>query len=187
MYSKSIAVLKSKFFSKKYIFSLLSLCVLTGCFSSSRVMIPESLPPDAYARDSDSSINNENTPVVTPDRIPPPIKESPTEKKSFLDHRLKKTESTLSQNKVKNRQNSNYTFRVKAADALWVWVQDKNGNEVAWEKMTKGSEFSIFHSPPLTLTCSKPNAVVIYDQKGKKVSYPSSANPSTRISIIRLN
>ena len=85
MYSKSIAVLKSKFFSKKYIFSLLSLCVLTGCFSSSRVMIPESLPPDAYARDSDSSINNENTPVVTPDRIPPPIKESPTEKKSFLD------------------------------------------------------------------------------------------------------
>ena len=69
-------------------------------------MIPESLPPDAYARDSDSSINNKPTPVVTPDRIPPPIKESPTEKKIILDHRLKKTESTLSQNKVKNQQNS---------------------------------------------------------------------------------
>ena len=69
MYSKSIAVLKSKFLAK-YIFSLLSLCVLTGCFSSSRVMIPESLPPDAYARDSEQLINNENTPVVTPDRIP---------------------------------------------------------------------------------------------------------------------
>ena len=185
MHSKSIAVLKNKFLNKKNILLFLSLSILSGCFSSSRVMIPESLPPDAYARESVST--NDNLSVITPERIPPRVEESRTEKRSFLDYRLKKTERSGSQIEIKNQQNSNYTFRVKAIDELWVWVQDKNGNEVAWEKMMNGSEFLIYKSPPLTLTCSKPNAVVIYDQKGKKVSYPPSVNPSTSINIIRIN
>ena len=63
MHSKSIAVLKNKFLNKKNILLFLSLSILSGCFSSSRVMIPESLPPDAYARES-VSINN-NLSVVT--------------------------------------------------------------------------------------------------------------------------
>ena len=184
MHSKSIAVLKNKFLNKKNILLFLSLSILSGCFSSSRVMIPESLPPDAYARESVST--NDNLSVVTPEKIPPRVEESRTEKRSFLDYRLKKTESSGSQIEIKDQQNSNYTFRVKAIDELWVWVQDKNGNEVAWEKMMNGSEFLIYKSPPLTLTCSKPNAVVIYDHTGKKVPYPPSVTPSTSINIIRL-
>ena len=80
MHSKSIAVLKNKFLKKKNILLFLSLNILSGCFSSSRVMIPESLPPDAYARESVST--NDNLSVVTPEKIPPRVEES-RQKKTF--------------------------------------------------------------------------------------------------------
>ena len=116
-------------------------------------------------------------------RFLPVLKNRAQKKDHFWITDSKKLNSG-SQIEIKNQQNSNYIRGI--IDELWVWVQDKNGNEVAWEKMMNGSEFLIYKSPPLTLTCSKPNAVEIYDQKVKN-TYPPSVNPSTSINIIRIN
>ncbi|MBL6826847.1 MAG: hypothetical protein ISQ76_00135, partial [Opitutales bacterium] len=160
--------------------------LLPGCFSSSKVYIPESIPPDAYARQSSTSNKKAAIEPLSQKEILKPIESLQRPKDSFLSYRKSHSSQPPSLTKSKS-ENADYTFKVKSIEELWIWVQDPKGNDIVWKKMVEGDELLITERAPLTLTCSKPNAVIIYDKKGKKVDYPKSINSGTNINIIRLN
>ena len=160
--------------------------LLPGCFSSSKVYIPESIPPDAYARQSSTSNKKAAIEPLSQKEILKPIESLQRPKDSFLSYRKSHSSQPPSLTKSKS-ENADYTFKVKSIEELWIWVQDPKGNDIVWKKMVEGDELLITEKVPLTLTCSKPNAVIIYDKKGKKVDYPKSINSGTNINIIRLN
>jgi len=159
--------------------------LLSGCFSSSKVYIPESIPPDAYARQSSTSNKKAAIEPLSQKEILKPIESLQRPKDSFLSYRKSHSSQLPSLTKSKS-ENADYTFKVKSIEELWIWVQDPKGNDIVWKKMVEGDELLITEKAPLTLTCSKPNAVIIYDKKGKKVDYPKSINSGTNINIIRL-
>ena len=160
--------------------------LLPGCFSSSKVYIPESIPPDAYARQSSTSNKKAAIEPLSQKENLKPIESLQIPKDSFQSYRKSHSSQLPSLTKSKS-ENSDYTFKVKSIEELWIWVQDPKGNDIVWKKMVEGDELLITEKAPLTLTCSKPNAVIIYDKKGKKVDYPKSINSGTNINIIRLN
>ena len=160
--------------------------LLPGCFSSSKVYIPESIPPDAYARQSSTSNKKAAIEPLSQKENLKPIESLQRPKDSFLSYRKSHSSQPASLTKSKS-ENADYTFKVKSIEELWIWVQDPKGNDIVWKKMVEGDELLITEKAPLTLTCSKPNAVIIYDKKGKKVDYPKSINSGTNINIIRLN
>lgn len=183
-----IVFLKSKLNSQIRGFFLLFgiSTLLPGCFSSSKVYIPESIPPDAYARQSSTSNKKAAIEPLSQKEILKPIESLQRPKDSFLSYRKSHSSQPPSLTKSKS-ENADYTFKVKSIEELWIWVQDPKGNDIVWKKMVEGDELLITERAPLTLTCSKPNAVIIYDKKGKKVDYPKSINSGTNINIIRLN
>lgn len=160
--------------------------LLAGCFSSSKVSIPESIPPDAYAHQSTTSNKKEAIEPLSKKENFKPIESLQSPKDSFLAYRKSHSNQLPSLTKSKI-EDSDYTFKVKSIEELWIWVQDPKGNDIVWKKMVDGDELLITEKAPLTLTCSKPNAVIIYDKKGKKVDFPKSNNSGTNINIIRLN
>lgn len=160
--------------------------LLPGCFSSSKVYIPESIPPDAYARQSSTSNKKAAIEPLSQKENLKPIESLQIPKDSFQSYRKSHSSQPPSLTKSKS-ENADYTFKVKSIEELWIWVQDPKGNDIVWKKMVEGDELLITERAPLTLTCSKPNAVIIYDKKGKKVDYPKSINSGTNINIIRLN
>ena len=59
-------------------------------------------------------------------------------------------------NKINKKAETNtgvFSFRLKADHDVRVWIQDKDGKEIAWKRLLKGNEFKIIEKGPLTLTC----------------------------------
>ena len=162
---------------------ILVLISMGGCFSISEVKIPDSLPPDAYINESKKAQINE---VSSTEDV---IEEnsyilSKPKQSNFLEYRRKTGVTPKISNTRESNGNSAFTYKLNATRDVLVWIQDNKGNEVAWKNLSKNEEFLVYQKGPITLTCSKPNALLIKDAKNKKVSYVQSENSS--INIIRL-
>ena len=154
-----------------------------GCFSMSEVQIPDALPPDAFINESKKPQINE--PLPTQDVIEEKsyIMSKP-QKRNFLEYRRNDVSTPKESNTQERDRNSNFNYKLNATKNVLIWIQDNRGNEVAWKNLSKNEEFLVYQKGPLTLTCSKPNALEIKDAKNKKISYVQSDNSS--INIIRL-
>ena len=154
-----------------------------GCFSMSEVQIPDALPPDAFINESKKPQINEPSPTQDVIEEKSYILSKP-QKRDFLEYRRNEGATPKESNTLESNTSSTFTYKLNATKNVLIWIQDNRGNEVAWKNLSKNEEFLIYQKCPLTLTCSKPNALVIKDAKNKKISYVQSDNSS--INIIRL-
>ena len=96
--------------------------LLAGCFSSSKVSIPESIPPDAYAHQSTTSNKKEAIEPLSKKENFKPIESLQSPKDSFLAYRKSHSNQLPSLTKSKI-EDSDYTFKVKSIEELWIWVK----------------------------------------------------------------
>ena len=152
-----------------------------GCFGLSEVSLPEAPPPDAYK-------NSKMEPLSVDQSVLRPIsRNNLPERTDFSRKSIKPLDRHNKINKKAETNSGVFGFRLKAAHDVRVWIQDKDGKEIAWKRLLKGNEFKIIEKGPLTLTCSSSNSLIVYDSKGTIIHDIDSSTGSKRsIDIIRV-
>jgi hypothetical protein len=179
-----------------------TLCLFSGCRSSSMSSIPDAPPPypsfpfpqERYNSAQVYGGQNMATPYIppyspsatslssepTPTFYSPPPPNQPRIAQQPVQSYTPSTPNRY--NRSVSQETSHYTLEAKAD--LWALVQNAKGVELEWLKMKAGETATLNYQEALTITCSSGNELVILDKKGKRID----TNPnSSGISIVRLS